>query len=158
MKACQRRIQELENSLKLFVESNSERMIKTEKKLGSSKQFIFERMERHGVDLQMLCGRVTSIEESKTEFRKQKIENVFLKLKNIEEKLDRIEQNERKWETLCARVDGLEILTFRHSKKEPDIGKIEIRNGQEQQVSLFLIDRFQVSKINTFKFMITVFK
>jgi len=77
MKACQRKIQELENSLKLFVESNSERMIKTEKKSGSSKQFIFERMERHEVYLQMLCGRVTRIEESKTEFRKQKEKMYF---------------------------------------------------------------------------------
>ena len=42
MKACQKRIQEVDTSLKSFIESISERMFKTEKKL----ETICDRIER----------------------------------------------------------------------------------------------------------------
>ena len=58
----------------------------------------------------------------------------------IEEKLERIEQNERKLEALYARVGTLEMLSSsnRSSNSESDVVRSEeageTGNGQEQQV------------------------
>ncbi len=62
MEACERRFQELESSLKSFIESISERMIKTEDKL------------------EIICNRMNSLEsfnrENRGEFTEMKITSV----------------------------------------------------------------------------------
>ena len=62
MEACERRFEELESSLKSFIESISERMIKTEDKL------------------EIICNRMNSLEsfnrENRGEFTEMKITSV----------------------------------------------------------------------------------
>ena len=64
----------------------------------------------------------------------------MFEVSEIEEKLERIEQNERKLEALYARVGTLEMLSSsnRSSNSESDVVRSEVAgetgNGQEQQV------------------------
>ena len=64
----------------------------------------------------------------------------MFEVSEIEEKLERIEQNERKLEALYARVGTLEMLSSsnRSSNSESDVVRSEeageTGNGQEQQV------------------------
>ena len=58
MKTCQRRLQELEGSLWSFIDSNSERMIKTEEKL----ETICNRIERLESLSSENNGELTTIE------------------------------------------------------------------------------------------------
>jgi hypothetical protein len=62
----------------------------------------------------------------------------------IEEKLERIEQNERKLEALYTRVDTLEVLNSRDRPGNSDSDVVRIEepgetiNSQEQQVNIIL--------------------
>ena len=67
----------------------------------------------------------------------------LLEIREIEEKLEMIEKNERKLETLCSRVDNLENFK-RHYNNNGELQVVtteqpsDVGNRQEQQVKTFL--------------------
>ena len=77
MKTCQRRFQELEGSFRSFIDSNSERMIKTEKKL----ETLCNRIERLESLSSENNGELTEMEITKASveenvgFKQQKVRN-----------------------------------------------------------------------------------
>jgi len=79
MEACQRRFEELESSLKSFIDSNSERMIKTERKL----ETICNRLERFESSSSENRGEYTEMEfttdpvEKNVFNQQQRVKNSF---------------------------------------------------------------------------------
>ena len=67
-----------------------------------------------------------------------------LEIREIEEKLEKIDKNERKWETLCSRVENLENLSSRYNNTNGELQVMtteqpsDVGNRQEQQVNIFL--------------------
>jgi len=67
----------------------------------------------------------------------------LLEIRDIEEKLEKIEMNERKLETLCSRVDNLENLSSRYNKNNVELQVInteqpgDVGKRQEHQVNTF---------------------
>ena len=68
--------------------------------------------------------------------------------------MEKIEKNERKWETLCPRVDTLENLNSKHNKNEAELEVVTTQktdgfvNRQQQQVNNFFNLRFIKAFIN----------
>jgi len=65
-----------------------------------------------------------------------------LEIREIEEKLEKIERNERKLENICLRVDHLENLSSRYNTNSGELQvvtteqPIDFINSQEHQVNL----------------------
>ena len=65
-----------------------------------------------------------------------------LEIREIEEKLEKIERNERKLENICSRVDHLENLSSRYNTNSGELQvvtteqPIDFINSQEHQVNL----------------------
>jgi hypothetical protein len=76
MKTCRRRLQELEGSLRSFIDSNSERMIKTEEKL----ETICNRIER----LESLSSENNGDSSRIEIIKNQTDENVDVKKQKVE--------------------------------------------------------------------------
>ena len=72
----------------------------------------------------------------------------LFEIRDIEEKLENIERNERKLETLCSRVDHLENLNSRCNNNNNNNGELQavtteqpsdLGSSREQQVNSFLV-------------------
>ncbi len=58
---------------------------------------------------------------------------------DIEEKLKKIEKNERKLETLCSRVDSFENLSLKNNTNNNNGRSTDDGNSQEQLVNNYLV-------------------
>ena len=58
---------------------------------------------------------------------------------DIEEKLKKIEKNERKLETLCSRVDNFENLSLTNNTNNNNGRSTDDGNSQEQLVNNYLV-------------------
>jgi hypothetical protein len=65
----------------------------------------------------------------------------LFKMRDIEERLEEIERNERKWEILCSRVDNFENLNSRCNNNSSELEVVISKqpneltgNSQQEQV------------------------
>jgi hypothetical protein len=78
----------------------------------------------------------------------------FIEFKDIEEKLEKIENNERRLEVLCSRVDNLENFSLRYNQNNNEQPSGD-GNIQEHQVNAFYYDIFYIQiKIKFFLFRV----